>query len=212
MHQWLLIWKKIYAKTKRLNLSDVQKDRCAYDFLNALRTMNLSFVSDKETILNHEMNQRKSSTSIRNILKEFRNHLRIAWTLITKKTTHETFATLQKKLRMRRRLIKKNQRNSRIEDSRIARSRNDLAYVTKSIYSKIVIIWSRKFARINKNRIKKSKRKSTKFSNRIRSFESQSNTLRKKSKNDLKKKKRSRMTSTTKRDRWLRNSSTMKWF
>jgi hypothetical protein len=48
MNQWLLNWKKIYAKTKRLNLFDVQNDRCAYDFLNSLRTMNLSFVFDKE--------------------------------------------------------------------------------------------------------------------------------------------------------------------
>ncbi len=88
LNQWLLNWKRIYAKTKQLNLSNVQKDRCAYDFLNSLRTMNLSFVFDRKTILNHEMNQKKCSTSIRNILKEFRNYFRIAWTLITKKATH----------------------------------------------------------------------------------------------------------------------------
>jgi hypothetical protein len=97
MNQWLLNWKKIYAKTKRLNLSDVQNDRCAYDFLNSLRTMNLSFMFNRETILNHEMNQNKSSTSIKNLLEEFRNHLRIARALITKRTTHEAFATLQEK-------------------------------------------------------------------------------------------------------------------
>jgi hypothetical protein len=96
MNQWLLNWKKIYAKTKRLNLSDVQNDRCAYDFLNSLRTMNLSFVFERKTILNYEMNQSKSSTSIRNLL-EFRNHLRIAQALIIKRATHETFATLQEK-------------------------------------------------------------------------------------------------------------------
>ncbi len=45
MNQWLLNWEKVYAKTERLNLSDVQNDRCAYDFLNSLRTVNLSFVS-----------------------------------------------------------------------------------------------------------------------------------------------------------------------
>ncbi len=59
--------------------------------------MNLSFVFDKKTILNHEMNQKKFSTSIRDFLEEFRNHLRIARALITKRTTHEAFATLQKK-------------------------------------------------------------------------------------------------------------------
>ncbi len=76
---------------------DVQKDRCAYNFLNALRTMNLSFVFDRKTILNHEMNQKKSSTSIKNILEEFRNYSRIARTLITKRATYKAFATLQEK-------------------------------------------------------------------------------------------------------------------
>jgi hypothetical protein len=97
MNQWLLNWKKIYAKTKRLILSDVQNDRCAYDFLNSLRTMNLSFVFERKTILNHEMNQRKFSTSVRDLLEEFRNHFRIARALITKKTISEAFATLQEK-------------------------------------------------------------------------------------------------------------------
>jgi hypothetical protein len=97
MNQWLLNWKKIYAKTKRLNLFDVQNDRCAYDFLNLLRTMNLSFVFERKTIFNHEMNQKKFSTSIRDLLEEFRNHFRIARTLITKKTIHEAFAILQRK-------------------------------------------------------------------------------------------------------------------
>jgi hypothetical protein len=97
MNQWLLNWKKIYAKTKRLNLFDVQNDRCAYDFLNSLRTMNLSFVFDRKTILNHEMNSNKLSTSIKDLLEEFRNHLRIARALIIKRTTHESFATLQEK-------------------------------------------------------------------------------------------------------------------
>ncbi len=97
MNQWLLNWEKIYAKTERLNLFDVQNDRCAYDFLNSLRTMNLSFVFDRKTILNHEMNQSKFSTSIKDLLKEFRNHLRITRAIITKKAIHEAFVTLQSK-------------------------------------------------------------------------------------------------------------------
>jgi flagellar motility protein MotE (MotC chaperone) len=44
------------------------------------------------------MNSKKSSTLIRNFLKEFRNHLRIVWTLITKRILHEAFATLQEKI------------------------------------------------------------------------------------------------------------------
>ncbi len=59
--------------------------------------MNADFVIDKKTILIHEINQSKLSTSIRNILKKFRNHFRIARALITKRATHETFVTLQRK-------------------------------------------------------------------------------------------------------------------
>jgi hypothetical protein len=44
------------------------------------------------------MNQKQFSTLIKDILEQFRNHFRIVRTLITKKTTHEAFATLQKKI------------------------------------------------------------------------------------------------------------------
>ncbi len=43
------------------------------------------------------MNQNKFSTSIRNLLKKFQNHLQIARTLIVRKAIHETFVTLQEK-------------------------------------------------------------------------------------------------------------------
>jgi hypothetical protein len=122
MNQWLLNWEKIYAKTKRLNLFDVQNDRCAYDFFKSLRTMNLSFVFKRKTILNHEMNQSKFSTLIRNLLEEFRNHLRIARALITKKATHEAFATLQEKSSNEKMTDQKESRkfsNRRIENSKI---------------------------------------------------------------------------------------------
>ncbi len=115
-------WEKIYAKMKRLNLFDVQNDRCAYDFLNSLRTMNLSFMFDRKTIFNHEMNQNKFSTSIRNFLKEFRNHLRIARTLITKKATHKVFATLQEKSSNEKTTDQKKSKkfsNRRIENNKI---------------------------------------------------------------------------------------------
>jgi hypothetical protein len=205
MNQWLLNWEKIYAKTKRLNLSDVQNDQCAYDFLNALRTINLSFVFERKTILNHEMNQDKFSTSIRNLLKEFRNHFRIARTLITKKTTHEAFATLQEKSSNNETTYKKNQRNSRI-----ARSRIDRACVIKNIHSMNATIWSRNFDRLNENRTKKWWKKSKKFLNQIQELERQWNEFAKTSKDDWKKSSKKRMTRrTNRRERNL--SSTMKW-
>ncbi len=49
-----------------------------YDFLNSLRTVDVTFVADREAILTHEVNQGKNSSSIKNLLEEFRNHLRTA--------------------------------------------------------------------------------------------------------------------------------------
>ncbi len=80
------------------------------------------------------MNQKKSSTLIRNVLKEFWNYLQIAWTLITKKTTHEAFITLQNKSQNQN-MIDQKSKKSRIENSRIV-----LVYVTRNICSKTVII------------------------------------------------------------------------
>jgi hypothetical protein len=72
------------------------------------------------------------------------------------------------KSQMKRRLIKKkNQKNSRIENSRIASTMIVLAYAKRNIRSTIVFIWSRTFARLNENRTKKLWRKSKKFSKRI---------------------------------------------
>jgi hypothetical protein len=77
LNQWLLKWERVYAKTARLNLSNVQGDRCVYDFLNSLRTVNVTFVIHREAILNHEiLQQEKNSSSIKDLLKKFRNHLR----------------------------------------------------------------------------------------------------------------------------------------
>ncbi len=75
-----------------MNLSNVQKNRCVYDFLNALRTMNVTFVIDRETILNYELRQRKIS-SIKNLLKNFRNHLRTTRALISLDDDQELFVS-----------------------------------------------------------------------------------------------------------------------
>jgi hypothetical protein len=160
MNEWSLNWKKIYTKTKRLNLFDVQNDWCAYDFLNSLRTMNLSFVFERKTILNHEMNQKKifdvNKKSFRKISKSFSNRASINH----KKDNSWSICNFAKKNRRMTRLLikKKNQRKSRIEKSRI-----DRVYVIKSIHSTNDIIWSKNFARLNENRTKKWWKKSIKF-------------------------------------------------
>ncbi len=78
------------------------------------------------------------------------------------------------------RLIKrKNQRNSRIENSRI-----DLVCATKNIYSTIIIIWSRKFTQLNENRTTKCWKRSKKFLKQIYELEMQSSMLAETSKNN----------------------------
>jgi hypothetical protein len=100
---------------------------------------------------------------------------------------------------MRRLLIKKNQRNSRIKNSRIASTMIDRVCVTKSIRSMNVIIWSKNFVRLNENRTKKWWKKSKKFLKQTQELERQWNEFAKTSKNDWKKSSKKRMTQTTNR-------------
>jgi hypothetical protein len=212
LNQWLLNWKRIYAKTKQLNLSNVQKDRCAYDFLNSLRTMNLSFVFDRKTILNHEMNQKKCSTSIRNILKEFRNYFRIAWTLITKKATHEAFVTLQNKISDKKttdqekkseKFSNRKSKNRKYDDfsclcEKKKHSFNDCFYLIENIRS---IEWK------SNEEIMKKIEKILETNSRVKIAIKY---VRKNVKKRLKKSSKTTMTRTTNRRK--RNlSSTMKW-
>jgi hypothetical protein len=101
LNHWLLNWEKMYAKTVKLNISDVQDHRCLYDFLNALKTIDMTFVIDKKTILNYEVQQKKTSSFILDFLKKFRNHLRIVKTLFNqtkhtdKKANHSAFVIFQ---------------------------------------------------------------------------------------------------------------------
>jgi hypothetical protein len=41
----------MYAETTRLKLSDIQGHRALFDFLNALRTVDVAFVAGREAIV-----------------------------------------------------------------------------------------------------------------------------------------------------------------
>ncbi len=94
LNNWILNWEKAYAKTDRLELSDVQNHRCVYDFLNALRTVNMTFVADRETVLKNRIQRNENLSSIKDLLKNFRNHLRTNRTLSQRKTIHFAFVIL----------------------------------------------------------------------------------------------------------------------
>jgi hypothetical protein len=95
LDHWLLDWEKVYAEAARLKLPNFQGHRCLYDFLTASRTVDVTFVADREAILNYEIQQEETPSSIMDLLEEFRNQLRTAWALINKGTSHSAFATLQ---------------------------------------------------------------------------------------------------------------------
>jgi hypothetical protein len=101
LDHWLLDWEKVYAEAVRLDISDVQGHRCLYDFLNALRTVDVAFVAGREAILNYEVQQGKTPSFILDLLEEFRNHLRTVKALSNqaghtgKEANHSAFATFQ---------------------------------------------------------------------------------------------------------------------
>ncbi len=57
--------------------------------------IDVTFVIERETILNYDIQQKKSSSFILNFLKKFRNYLRMIRALINKKTNHSAFAIFQ---------------------------------------------------------------------------------------------------------------------
>ncbi len=98
LNRWLIEWKQIYAKTTRLKLSDIQKHRTLFDFLNALRIVDVVFVIDKKTILEDKIHRNENLSTLKDLLKNFRNHLRTIralTSLMTNDSSHSAFVTFQ---------------------------------------------------------------------------------------------------------------------
>jgi hypothetical protein len=95
--QWLLNWEKIYVEATRLKISDVQESRSLYVFLNAFRSIDVVYVIDRKAVLEDKI-LRNETSSIKDLLKSFRNHIRTTRILSFKESahSHSTFATLQK--------------------------------------------------------------------------------------------------------------------
>ncbi len=103
-------WEKIFADATRLKLLNIQRHRALYDFLNAFRTIDVTLVIDKKIILKNKINRNENFSTLKNLLKNFRNQLRTTRALILlmiDDNNHEAFITLQKNL-MKKRLIRKN--------------------------------------------------------------------------------------------------------
>jgi hypothetical protein len=88
----------MYAETTRLKLSDIQRHRALFDFLNALRIVDVAFVVDREIILKDKIHRNEDSSTLKDLLENFRNHLRTAralTSLMTNDSSHSAFATFQ---------------------------------------------------------------------------------------------------------------------
>jgi hypothetical protein len=89
----------MYAETTRLKLSDIQRHRALFDFLNALRIVDVAFVINRETILEDKIHRNEDLSTLKDLLKNFRNHLRTTRALIslmTNESSHFAFATLMR--------------------------------------------------------------------------------------------------------------------
>jgi hypothetical protein len=88
----------MYAETTRLKLSNIQRHRALFDFLNALRIVDVTFVINKEIILENKTHRNENLSTLKDLLKNFRNHLRttrVRISLMMNKSSHSAFATLR---------------------------------------------------------------------------------------------------------------------
>ncbi len=99
LNRWLIEWEQMYVATTRLKLSDIQRHRTLFDFLIALRIVDVAFVVDKKAILKDKIHRNKDLSTLKDLLKNFHNHLRttrVLTSLMTNESCHSAFATLQK--------------------------------------------------------------------------------------------------------------------
>jgi hypothetical protein len=95
--KWLQQYERTYAEAVKIKLPDVQDDRPLYDFLDALRSTDMAYVSGREAVLADRMERNDTPPSVKDLLENYRNHLRTARARISasKGSSHTAFATLQ---------------------------------------------------------------------------------------------------------------------
>jgi hypothetical protein len=95
--KWLQQYKRTYAEAVKIKLPEVQDDRLLYDFLDALRSTDMAYVSGREAVLADRIERNDAPLSVKDLLKNYRNYLRTARARISasKGFSHTEFATLQ---------------------------------------------------------------------------------------------------------------------
>lgn len=93
--KWLQQYERTYAEAVKIKLPEVQDDRPLYDFLDALRSTDMAYVSGREAVLADRIERNDAPPSVKDLLENYRNHLRTTKARTTKGSSHTAFATLQ---------------------------------------------------------------------------------------------------------------------
>jgi hypothetical protein len=93
--KWLQQWERTYAEAAKIKLPDILNDRPLYDFLDALRSYDMAYVSGREAILADRIERKDSLPTVKDLLENYRNHLRTTKARTTNGSSHTAFATLQ---------------------------------------------------------------------------------------------------------------------
>jgi hypothetical protein len=69
--KWLQQYERTYAETIKIKLLEAQDDRLLYDFLDALRSTNMAYVSGREAVLADRIKRNNAPLSVKDLLKNY---------------------------------------------------------------------------------------------------------------------------------------------
>jgi hypothetical protein len=90
---WIEAWERTYTQMKEADLPDVQDDRALFDFILAIKSLDSTYASTHEVLLNEKIRKKEEIPTLYEAVADFRNHLRLN-RVTTKAASHTAFATL----------------------------------------------------------------------------------------------------------------------
>lgn len=74
LDRWLLDWERTYFKACQLGLPEIENHKCLYDFLNALRAVDMHFVAGEKAVIEYQIRVGMLPT-LEELLESYRIHL-----------------------------------------------------------------------------------------------------------------------------------------
>ena len=94
--KWLQQYERVHAEAVKNELPDVQDDSAQHDFLDALRSTDMGYVSGREAVLADRIERNDAPPSVKDLIENYRNYLRTTTARNSSKGPSRTaFATLQ---------------------------------------------------------------------------------------------------------------------